>query len=32
MRLVSLELNKQTGWPLLILGKNTLLGTTIPTL
>ena len=32
MRLVSLELNKQTGWPLLILGHNTLLGTTIPTL
>jgi phage tail-like protein len=29
MRLVSQELSQQTGWPLLILGKNTVLGTDI---
>jgi phage tail-like protein len=32
MRLVSQELHEQTGWPLLILGQNTVLGTEIPKL
>jgi phage tail-like protein len=32
MRLVSEALHKQTGWPLLILGTNTVLGTTDPKL
>jgi len=32
MRLVSEKLHEQTDWPLLILGTNTLLGTTIPRL
>jgi phage tail-like protein len=30
MRLVSEDLHKSSGWPLLILGQNTLLGTSIP--
>jgi phage tail-like protein len=32
MRLVSQDLNKETGWPLLILGENTVLGSEIPKL
>jgi hypothetical protein len=32
MRLVSLELHQKTDAPLLILGENTLLGTSTPTL
>jgi len=32
MRLVSQDMNKQTGWPLLILGQNTVLGSEIPKL